>query len=80
MKLDVEYIDKPFHVVELPLTKVYVLDDYLETSIHHSINYTFTKSSIWAKGKFQGHGTKHFFIPHHCIVENITNQKNHKNL
>ena len=49
MKLDVEYIDKPFHVVELPLTKVYVIDDYLETSIHHSINQAFTQAPIWSK-------------------------------
>lgn len=49
MKLDVEYIDKPFHVVELPLTKVYVIDNYLETSIHHSINQTFTQAPIWSK-------------------------------
>ena len=50
MKLDVEYIDKGRFTLSITLTKVYVLDDYLETSIHHSINYTFTKSSIWAKG------------------------------
>jgi len=64
MKLDVEYIDKPFHVVELPLTKIYVIDDYLETSIHHSINDTFTKASIWAKGN-EVRGDSPTGLPHH---------------
>ena len=37
--INVEYIDSPFYIEDMPLgNKVYVIDDYLESSLHKSMN------------------------------------------
>lgn len=47
--LEVVYLDEPFRVSELPLTKVYVFDNYLSKELHHAIDDAFTRQSIWSK-------------------------------
>ena len=47
--LKIEKVDSPFHIQELPLDRVYVIDDYLEKSIWHTIDEQVTNVPMWAK-------------------------------
>ena len=47
--LNIHYIDEPFCISELPLdNNVYVIDDYLESSLHKSVN-RFMGQCAWLK-------------------------------
>ena len=49
MALNIHYIDEPFCISELPLdNNVYVIDDYLESSLHKSVN-RFMGQCAWSK-------------------------------
>lgn len=63
--LQVVNIRKAFHIKNMPLgNKVYVIDNYLETSLHHWIERSLKSSGIWSKSnKVRGkHPTG---LPHH---------------
>lgn len=47
--LEVVHVDEPFKISELPLDKVYVIDNYLSTELHHHIDALLTRSSVWSK-------------------------------
>lgn len=46
--IDIHYIDEPFHLKEVPLKGIYVLDNYLEPSLHR---WVFKRMQLanWAK-------------------------------
>ena len=49
MDINVKHIDEPFHIKEMPLgNNVYVLDNYLEESLFHSVNTLMTHCA-WQK-------------------------------
>tara|TARA_Y100000592_G_scaffold14434_1_gene20514 strand:- start:1804 stop:2535 length:732 start_codon:yes stop_codon:yes gene_type:complete len=63
--IKIEYINKPFHIEELPIgNKVYVLDDYIESSIHHAINNQLTNMATWSKTNCV-RGSSRTGLPHH---------------
>jgi len=48
-QLNVEYIDKPFAITELPLDRVYVLDNYLPLTVWRKMDQLCTNNMIWSK-------------------------------
>lgn len=65
-QLEVVYLDKPFKVKDLPLDKVYVIDNYLSTTLHHWIDKRLTNSLIWAKTN-QVNSRNKTGLPHHSF-------------
>jgi len=65
--LEIIYLDKPFRLVDFPIrNKIYVIDNYLETSLHYWINNKFTNNAIWSKtNSVQGHSRTG--LPHHSF-------------
>jgi len=49
--LEVVHIDEPFKLSseDFPLKKIYVLDDWLCTELHHAFDSFITQASIWSK-------------------------------
>jgi len=64
--LKIEKVDSPFHIQELPLDRVYVIDNYLETSIWHTIDEQVTNAPMWAKTN-QVKGDSPTGLPHHSF-------------
>ena len=49
MTLEIVNVDKPFRIEHMPLgNKVYVIDNYLETSLHHWIEKSIRDRAIWS--------------------------------
>lgn len=66
MSLDIEYIDEPFNISELPLTKVYVLDNWLSPELHHHFDTMISDHQIWSKTNQVG--SRHpNGLPHHSL-------------
>ena len=65
--LEIIYLDRPFHLVDFPIkNKIYVIDNYLETSLHHWINNKCTNSAMWSKtNQVKGHSKTG--LPHHSF-------------
>jgi hypothetical protein len=63
MSLEIVEIDKPFAIKDLPLDKVYVIDNYLETSVHHWMNQQCGRMN-WSKSN-QVQGDHKNGLPHH---------------
>ena len=65
MSLDVVYTETPFAIKDFPLgNKVYVIDNYLETSLHHWLESSIRNSSIWSKTN-RVRGESPTGLPHH---------------
>jgi len=47
--LEIVKVDKPFHIDKLPLDKVYVIDNYLEQSLHHFLDQKLSNQPTWSK-------------------------------
>ena len=47
--LEIVKVDKPFHIDKLPLDKVYVIDDYLEQTLHHFLDQKISNQPTWSK-------------------------------
>ena len=44
-------LDSPFYITEAPLgNKIYVIDNYLDSSLHHAIDQSRNHSTSWLKG------------------------------
>lgn len=65
-KLEFEYIEKPFKIQELPLQKVYVLDNWLSTSLHHYFDKYIVNAGIWSKTN-QVNSLHKSGLPHHSF-------------
>lgn len=64
--LEIEKVDSPFHIQELPLTKVYVIDNYLEKNVWYDLDEAVTTASMWSKtNQVQGHSPTG--LPHHSF-------------
>ena len=62
--LEIVKVDKPFHIDKLPLDKVYVIDNYLEQSLHHFLNQQITDMPTWSKTN-SVRGQSKTGLPHH---------------
>ena len=62
--LEIVKVDKPFHIDKLPLDKVYVLDDYLEQSLHHFLDQKLSNQPTWSKTNSVRGGSA-TGLPHH---------------
>ena len=62
--LEIVKVDKPFHIDKLPLDKVYVIDDYLEQTLHHFLNQQITNMPTWSKTN-SVRGQSKTGLPHH---------------
>ena len=65
--LEIIYLDRPFRLVDFPIkNKIYVIDNYLETSLHYWINNKCTNSAIWSKTN-SVRGDSRTGLPHHSF-------------
>ena len=65
MSLEIVYLDKPFKITKMPLgNKVYVIDNYLETSLHHWIEDRIKTANMWSKSN-RVRGQSKTGFPHH---------------
>ncbi len=62
--LEIVKVDKPFHIDKLPLDKVYVLDDYLEQTLHHFLDKQISTQPTWSKTN-SVRGASKTGLPHH---------------
>ena len=63
--VEIIHLDKPFKIKDMPLgEKVYVVDNYLETSIHHWIENRIKNSNMWSKTN-RVRGDSPTGLPHH---------------
>ena len=63
-QIEVSYLDKPFKIKDMPLDKVYVVDNYLETSLHHWIENYLDTANMWSKSN-KVRGQSKTGLPHH---------------
>ena len=64
--LKIEKVDSPFHIQELPLDRVYVIDDYRK-SIWHTIDEQITNALMWAKTNQVKGNDSPTGLPHHSF-------------
>ena len=64
--MEIVYLNEPFKIQELPLTKVYVLDDWLAQPLHHFYDEQISQSNIWSKTN-QVAGGSSTGLPHHSF-------------
>tara|TARA_B100001287_G_scaffold236733_1_gene209446 strand:- start:3157 stop:3894 length:738 start_codon:yes stop_codon:yes gene_type:complete len=64
-EIEVVHLDKPFKIKDMPLgNKVYVIDDYLETSIHFWLENMIKTANMWSKSN-KVRGDSKTGLPHH---------------
>ena len=64
--MEIVYLNEPFKIQELPLTKVYVLDDWLAQPLHHFYDEQISEKNIWSKTNQVGSGSS-TGLPHHSF-------------
>ncbi len=64
--MEIVYLNEPFKIQELPLTKVYVLDDWLAQPLHHFYDEQISSNNIWSKTN-QVAGRSSTGLPHHSF-------------
>ncbi len=62
--MEIVYLDEPFKLETLPLTKVYVLDNWLAQPLHHHFDNMISVSNIWSKTNQVNSGSS-TGLPHH---------------
>ena len=63
--VEIIHLDKPFKIRDMPLgEKVYVIDNYLETSVQHWIERIVKQSNMWSKSN-KVRGQSKTGLPHH---------------
>jgi hypothetical protein len=62
----VVFIDEPFKVQDLPLKDIYVLDNWLSTSLHHHYDTQITQGNLWSKTN-QVNSDSSTGLPHHSF-------------
>lgn len=65
--LEIVFIDEPFklEMEHMPLDKVYVIDNYLGSELHHWVDSEISTAPIWNKGnRVQNHSSK-TGLPYH---------------
>jgi hypothetical protein len=61
---EVIFIDEPFRVETLPLKNIYVLDNWLPSSLHHFYDTQISRANFWSKGN-EVRGDSPTGLPHH---------------
>jgi hypothetical protein len=64
--MEVKYIDKSFDINTLPLTSIYVLDNWLSEELHYYFDNFITTSSFWSKTN-QVNSDSRTGLPHHSF-------------
>mgnify|MGYP001252859547 FL=1 len=64
--MEVVHLNEPFKIQDLPLTKVYVLDDWLSQPLHHHYDEFITVTNIWSKSNQVNSGSS-TGLPHHSF-------------
>jgi hypothetical protein len=65
--LEIVKIDKPFAIEDMPMgNKIYVIDDYLETSTHRWMKNSITQGPRWSKSN-QVNARHPTGLPHHSL-------------
>ena len=64
--MEVVHINEPFKIQDLPLKKVYVLDDWLSQPLHHFYDNFIETTSMWAKTNRVNSGSP-TGLPHHSF-------------
>ena len=66
-EIEIIKVDRAFRIKDMPLgNKVYVIDNYLETSIHHWLDKSISDAGIWSKTN-QVRGASPTGLPHHSL-------------
>ena len=66
-EIEIIKVDRAFRIKDMPLgNKVYVIDNYLETSIHHWLDKSISDANIWSKTN-QVRGSSPTGLPHHAL-------------
>ena len=66
--INVEYIDSPFYIEDMPLgNTVYVIDDYLESSLHKSMNRHLDHCSWQKTNEVQSQTPNRGGLPNHSL-------------
>ena len=66
-EIEIIKVDRAFRIKDMPLgNKVYVIDNYLETSIHHWLDKSISDAGIWSKTN-QVRGDSPTGLPHHSL-------------
>ena len=61
-----EFIKEPFQIKDMPLDKVYILDNYLSTTMHHNIDERIVRGNYWSKTN-QVNSNSLTGLPHHSF-------------
>lgn len=64
--MEIVYIDEPFKIQDLPLKKVYVLDNWLAQNLHYFYDNQISCSNIWSKTNQVGSDSP-TGLPHHSF-------------
>ena len=85
MSLEIVKVDKPFAIKDFPLgDRVYVIDDYLETSIHRWIHHKTSEGPRWSKQN-QVNARHPTGLPHHQLwgasfMQGVNERKDHNEM
>ena len=85
MSLEIVKVDKPFALKDFPLGDiVYVIDDYLETSIHRWIHHKTSEGPRWSKQN-QVNAKHPTGLPHHQLwgasfMQGVNERKDHNEM
>ena len=64
--MEIVHLDEPFKIQDLPLTKVYVLDNWLAQPLHHHYDSWISRNNIWSKTNQVESGSS-TGLPHHSF-------------
>ena len=62
--MEICVIDSPVKIEKLPLDKIYVLDNWLPSSLHHFYDTQISRANFWSKGN-EVRGDSPTGLPHH---------------
>ena len=62
--MEIVHLDEPFKIQDLPLTKVYVLDNWLAQPLNHHYDSWISRNNIWSKTNQVESGSS-TGLPHH---------------
>ena len=85
MSFEIVKVDKPFAIKDFPLgDRVYVIDDYLETSIHRWIHHKTSEGPRWSKQN-QVNAKHPTGLPHHQLwgasfMQGVNERKDHNEM
>jgi len=64
--MEIVHLDKPFKIESCPLDKIYVLDNWLDSSLHHHFDKQIRNATYWGKTNNVNADNK-TGLPHHSL-------------